>query len=40
MADTYRMTLDGSEFIISHDDGGTLGVYKTEKEARQGIAAW
>jgi hypothetical protein len=38
MADTYRMTLHGSEFIIGHDDGGTVGVYKTEKEARQGIA--
>jgi hypothetical protein len=37
MADTYRMTVHGAEFIIGHDDGGTVEVYKTEKEARQGI---
>jgi hypothetical protein len=28
----------GSEFMLNHDAGGTVGVYKTEAEARQGMA--
>ena len=35
MADTYRMTPHGSEFILNHNAGGTVGVYKTKMEARQ-----
>lgn len=38
MADVYRMTIHGSEFIVNHYSCGTVGVYKTEIEARQGIA--
>jgi hypothetical protein len=38
MAETYRMMPHGSEFILNHDAGGTVGVYKTEAEARQGMA--
>jgi hypothetical protein len=38
MADTYRMTPHGSEFIINHNAGGTVGVYKTEMETRQEMA--
>ena len=38
MAGTYRMMPHGSEFILNHDAGGTVGVYKTEAEARQGMA--
>ena len=30
MADVYRMTIHGSESIINHYSGGTVGVYKTE----------
>src|ERR1700758_3883909 len=37
MADEYRMKIHGSEFIVNHNAGGTVGVYKTEREARQGI---
>jgi hypothetical protein len=37
MADLYRMKIHGSEFTINHASGGTIGVYKTETEARQGI---
>jgi hypothetical protein len=37
MADEYRMKTHGSEFIINHNAGGTVGVYKTETEARQGM---
>jgi hypothetical protein len=37
MADVYRMKNHGSEFIINHNAGGTVGVYKTEREARQGM---
>lgn len=37
MTDNYRMMPHGSEFILNHDAGGTVGVYKTEIEARQGI---
>jgi hypothetical protein len=38
MADIYQMTIHGSEFIINHKAGGTVGVYKTETEARQEMA--
>jgi len=38
MAGTYRMMPHGSEFILNHDAGGAVGVYKTEAEARQGMA--
>ena len=38
MAVTYRMMPHGSEFILNHDAGGTVGVYKTKAEARQGMA--
>jgi hypothetical protein len=38
MADTYRMTPHGSEFMLNHGAGGTVGVYKTEAEARRGMA--
>jgi hypothetical protein len=37
MADKYRMTLHGSEFIVNHYAGGTVGVYKTKHEAKQNI---
>jgi hypothetical protein len=36
MADVYRMTIHGSEFTINHNDGGTVGVYKTETESATG----
>jgi AmiR/NasT family two-component response regulator len=32
------MTPHGSGFVINHNAGGTVGVYKTETEARQGMA--
>ncbi len=38
MTDVYRMTIHGSEFIVNHNAGGTVGVYQTETEARQGMA--
>ena len=37
MAEEYRMKIHGSEFIVNHNAGGTVGVYKTEREARQGM---
>jgi len=37
MAEVYRMTIHGSDFIINHDAGETVGVYKTEIEAQQGM---
>ena len=37
MADMYRVTPHGSEFIVNHDAGGTVGVYKTQQEAQQRI---
>jgi hypothetical protein len=37
MADKYRMTSYGSDFIINHNAGGTVGVYKTRQEAKQNI---
>jgi hypothetical protein len=35
MAHLYRMKIRGSEFIINHNSGVTVGVYKTEREARK-----
>ena len=37
MADKYRVTLQGSEFIVNENAGGTVGVYKTKQEAQQGM---
>ncbi len=37
MADKYQMASHGSEFVVTENAGGTVGVYKTEKEAQQGI---
>jgi hypothetical protein len=35
MADKYRMTPQGSAFIINENAGVTVGVYDTEMEAQQ-----
>ena len=35
MADRYRMTLQGSAFIVNENAGVTVGVYNTELEAQQ-----
>jgi len=35
MADKYRMTPQGSAFIINENAGVTVGVYNTELEAQQ-----
>jgi hypothetical protein len=35
MAATYRTMPHGAEFILNHDAGVTVGVYKTETEARR-----
>ena len=37
MADKYRMTPQGSEFIVNQNAGGTVGVYRTKQEAQQGM---
>jgi hypothetical protein len=37
MADKYRMTPQGSEFIVNQNAGGTVGVYKTKQEAQRGM---
>ncbi len=37
MADKYRMTTHRSGFIVNHNTGGTVGVYKTRREAKQNI---
>ena len=37
MADKYRMTPQGSEFIVNENAGGTVGVYKTKQEAQRGM---
>ena len=34
MADTYRITLHGPEFMVSQNAGVTVGVYNTEQEAQ------
>src|SRR6266851_10176623 len=35
MADKYRMTSQGSAFIVNENAGVTVGVYNTELEAQQ-----
>ena len=37
MADKYRMTPQGSKFIVNENAGGTVGVYKTKQEAQRGM---
>ena len=37
MADKYRITSQGPEFILNQDAGGTVGVYKTKQEAQRGM---
>jgi hypothetical protein len=37
MADKYRITADDSEFVINHDTGGNVSVWKTVQEAQQEI---
>jgi hypothetical protein len=39
MADTYRITSHGPNFIINHDAGMTVGVYGTRQEALREIEA-
>ena len=34
MADTYRITSYGSEFMVSQNAGATVGIYKTTHEAQ------
>ena len=33
MVDTYRITLQGPEFMVSQNAGVTVGVYSTQQEA-------
>ena len=40
MADTYRITSDGPNFIINHNGGMTVGVYSTQQEALHEIEAF
>jgi hypothetical protein len=35
MADTYRITSHGPEFMVSQNAGVTVGVYNTKLEAQQ-----
>ena len=37
MADKYRIAHEGSEFIVNENAGVTVGVYKTQQEARREI---
>ncbi len=39
MADKYRMTPQGSRFIVSRNAGVTVGVYRTLQEAQREIQA-
>jgi hypothetical protein len=39
MADTYRITLQGPEFMVSQNAGVTVGVYSTQQEALHEIEA-
>ena len=39
MADTYRITLQGPEFMVSQNAGVTVGVYSTQQEALREIEA-
>jgi hypothetical protein len=38
MANEYRIKPDGPQFLIIDQTGKTVGVYKTEREAKDGIA--
>jgi hypothetical protein len=40
MADTYRITSHGPNFIINHSAGMTVGVYSTQQEALREIEAF
>jgi len=40
MADTYRITSHGPNFIINHNAGMTVGVYSTQREALREIEAF
>jgi hypothetical protein len=40
MADTYRITSHGPNFIINHSAGMTVGVYCTQQEALREIEAF
>jgi len=40
MADTYRITSHGPDFIINHSAGMTVGVYSTRQEALHEIEAF
>ena len=40
MADTYRITSHGANFIINHSAGMTVGVYSTQREALREIEAF
>jgi hypothetical protein len=39
MVDTYRITLQGPEFMVSQNAGVTVGVYSTQQEALREIEA-
>jgi hypothetical protein len=39
VTDRYGIAHDGNEFKVSRNAGMTVGVYKTEREAEQEIAA-
>ncbi len=40
MADTYRITPYGPEFIVIQNTGATVGVYSTQQEALREIEAF
>jgi hypothetical protein len=40
MADTYRITSHGPNFIINHRAGMIVGVYSTQREALREIEAF
>jgi hypothetical protein len=37
MADTYRITSYGPEFMVSQNTGVTVGIYKTTHEAQRTV---
>jgi hypothetical protein len=37
MADKYRMTPQGSAFVVNENAGATVGVYDTKLEAQQSM---
>jgi hypothetical protein len=39
MANEYRIMPEGPQFLIIDQTGETVGVYKTERQAKDGIAA-